>query len=127
VNKCRYTYFNTSGSIETVSGDSYVVYDLVDRTHIDVTPSLSNIAFRFPAASNDRHDRATIVVLTTGATKPSIALLKANGDTDTKIFKGSCIYVELKDFEANKTYLIYFNEIGANKWWYQTELLNLEL
>ena len=129
VNECRYSVVQAAGTVETIASETYIVYDLVDRTHLDLTPSSNKIAFRFPAATNDaRHDRACIVLLKTPAgNAPSIVLLKATGDDTTQIFKGNCIYIELNQFEADATHLIYFNELGVNKWWYQTEKLTQEL
>ena len=129
VNECRYSVVQAAGTVETIASETYIVYDLVDRTHLDLTPSSNKIAFRFPAATNDvRHDRACIVLLKTPAgNAPSIVLLKATGDETTQVFKGNSIYIELNQFEADTTHLIYFNELGVNKWWYQTEKLIQEL
>ena len=129
VNECRYQVKNVPGTMETIYGDTYVVYDLVDRMHYDLEPSSTKIAFRFPAATNsERHDRACIVCLKTpSGTAPSITLLLADGDTTTKVFKGDSVYIPLSSFEANKNYLIYFNELGINKWWYQDCELTQEL
>ena len=129
VNECRYTVKTPTGKLETVGADTYTVYDLEDRTHFDLEPVSNYIAFRFPAAiDGTRHDRACIVLLKTPAgNAPSISLLLASGDTTTKVFYGDSVYVPLSSFEAGKTYLIYFNELGVNKWWYQDCELTQEL
>ena len=129
VNECRYTVKTPTGKLETVGADTYTVYDLEDRTHFDLEPVSNYIAFRFPAAiDGTRHDRACIVLLKTPAgNAPSISLLLASGDTTTKVFYGDTVYVPLSSFEAGKTYLIYFNELGVNKWWYQDCELTQEL
>lgn len=117
-----YQWGSASSGITNVLGTTYALYTLGNKRNYDITMTSQYIAILLPPAQDASYtkQRGLQVILTTGSYKPSLAMLH---DEDTKLFKGSALYIDPVDFVAGKTYLIYFQEIGRNKWWYQTEEL----
>ena len=117
-----YNWGSNTSTTTNIENTVYTMYVLENRVNVNAELTSPYLALKLPDAVDASYakQRGVQVIITTGNDSPSIAILH---DENTKLYQGSACFVKLADMQANKTYIIYLQEIGRNKWWYQTEEL----